>query len=511
MRCVIYLRVSTREQADKGLSIPAQRLACVRHIRDRGWDLVDEYSDRGESARTADRPQLQALLARIQHDGGIDAVVVHKIDRLARNMEDHIAIRALLRRRGIALVSTTENLEETASGRLVEGIHALMAEFYSANLAAEARKGMAEKAKQGGWPHQAPIGYLNKRESIGGRRVAFIVPDPERADLVRSAFELYATGGYSVAQLTDELAERGLRSRGQRDRPEKPLVVSSVADLLANPVYTGVVEWQAVTYPGQHQPLVDEATFQRVQQLLATRAVRGTRDRRHHHELKGVLWCGVCSRRLSLTLAKGRYLYFYCLGQKNQARTGCREAYVPADLLEAAVERLYEQVQLPPDWLPRLRAALDAEITSRQDRTVRERQLVTRRMGKLEGERRKLLDAYYAGAIDLAVLRVEQQRIGSELRTAEQRLAAVDATLEQWREILETAMRFAADCGQAYRRASRETRRMFNQAVFDRIEVCDRKLASVSYQAPFDLLFNTGEFEYGELVAPTGFEPALPP
>jgi hypothetical protein len=219
----------------------------------------------------------------------------------------------------------------------------------------------------------------------------------------------------------------------------------------------------------------------------------------------------VCGRRLSLTLAKGRYLYFYCLGQKNQARTGCREAYIPTDLLEAAVERLYGQVQLPQDWLAGLRAALDAELTSRQDRTVRERQLLTRRMGKLEDERRKLLDAYYAGAIDVAVLRTEQQRIGGELRTAEQRLTKIDATLEQWREVLETAMRFAADCAQTYRKASRKTRRLFNQAVFDRIEVCDRKLASVTYQAPFDLLFGTGKFEYEAVVAPTGFEPALPP
>jgi hypothetical protein len=72
-------------------------------------------------------------------------------------------------------------------------------------------------------------------------------------------------------------------------------------------------------------------------------------------------------------------------------------------------------------------------------------------------------------------------------------------------------MRFAADCAQTYRRASRRTRRLFNLAVFDRIEVCDRKPASVRYQAPFDLLFNTGKFEYDAVVAPTGFEPALPP
>ena len=77
-------------------SIPAQREACVRHIRDHGWDLIDEYADRGESPRSTDRPQLQEMLARIAEDADVDAVVVHKIDRLARNMEDHVAIRALL-------------------------------------------------------------------------------------------------------------------------------------------------------------------------------------------------------------------------------------------------------------------------------------------------------------------------------------------------------------------------------------------------------------------------------
>ena len=175
MRCVIYLRVSTREQAEhgegeEGFSIPAQREACVRHIRDKGWDLIDEYADRGESARSADRPQLQQMLARIAEDADVDAVVVHKIDRLARNMEDHVAIRALLRRRSVTLVSVTENLEETASGRLVEGIHALMAEFYSANLASEIKKGMAQKAKMGGWPHSAPLGYTNVRRPSAADR-----------------------------------------------------------------------------------------------------------------------------------------------------------------------------------------------------------------------------------------------------------------------------------------------------------------------------------------------------
>ena len=86
MRCVIYLRVSTqragRARRRRGrLPIPAQREACVRHMRDKGWDLFDEYVDRGESARSADRPQFQEMLARIAEDADVDAVVVHKIDR----------------------------------------------------------------------------------------------------------------------------------------------------------------------------------------------------------------------------------------------------------------------------------------------------------------------------------------------------------------------------------------------------------------------------------------------
>jgi len=125
VRCVIYLRVSTSEQAEgdlteEGFSIPAQREACLRHISELGGGLVDEYSDRGESARSADRPQLQAMLRRITEDRDVDAVVVHKIDRLARNIEHHVAIRSVLRRCGVVLVSVTEKLEETASGRLVE-------------------------------------------------------------------------------------------------------------------------------------------------------------------------------------------------------------------------------------------------------------------------------------------------------------------------------------------------------------------------------------------------------
>jgi site-specific DNA recombinase len=510
MRCLIYLRVSTAEQAEgdlaggEGFSIPAQREACLRHIREQGWDLFDEYCDRGESARSADRPQLQAMLARIVERADVDAVVVHKVDRLARNIEDHFRIRATLKRCGVQLVSITENIEETASGRLVEGIHALMAEFYSANLAAEVKKGMVQKAKMGGFPQQAPLGYRNVRETIAGRKVAMIVPDPERAPLVQLAFELYATGEFTQEHLREELRSRGLSNKAGR-----PLTLTGLAWLLSNQLYMGLVSWNGIETQGSHEPLVTPELFQRVQDLMAARGPKGARERRHRHHLKGLLVCGVCGRRLCLQLSKGKYLYFFCLGQKDRKNpTGCREKYVAADVVERQVEELYQRIQLPASWVTRLREELQTEMTTRSGRNAAERTSLVNQLQRVENERRKLLDAYYAGAVDVVTLRREQERINGMARTLQERLSQVDASLDEWQAVLDVAVRFAADCSAAYRRSNEKTRALFNQAVFEQVLVRDGRIAEARYLAPFDLLFNAREFEYHDLVGGAGFEPA---
>jgi len=142
-----------------------------------------------------------------------------------------------------------------------------------------------------------------------------------------------------------------LCNRGRRDYPPKPLSLGGVAKLLANKAYVGLIDWNGVLVPGQHQPLISPDLFQQVQDLLAARSARGTRERKHHHYLKGVLHCAVCTRRYSYLVATGktgrRYPYFYCLGTRPAGRGGCREPHIPADRLERQVEQLYERVQLP--------------------------------------------------------------------------------------------------------------------------------------------------------------------
>jgi site-specific DNA recombinase len=175
----------------------------------------------------------------------------------------------------------------------------------------------------GGWPQRAPVGYINVRQRADGREIAKVVPDSKRAFLVKEAFRLYSTGDYSLNELHSLMSGKGLTSPASRKG--NPLARSKLADMLGDPFYMGIVEWNGVSYKGQHKPIVSKAVFNKVQEVRRLHNKAGVRERTHDHYLKGLLSCGECGRRLSLTLAKGTYLYFYCLGQKNtlKKQTNC--------------------------------------------------------------------------------------------------------------------------------------------------------------------------------------------
>jgi DNA invertase Pin-like site-specific DNA recombinase len=152
-----YVRVSTREQAERngspeGYSIPAQAEACRRKAAALGATVVEEYIDRGESAKTSDRPELQRMLERIRTQRDVSFVIVHKVDRLARNRADDVTIGLTLKAAGVQLISASENIDETPSGRLLHGIMASIAEFYSANLASEIIRGRFRRPRAAAVP-----------------------------------------------------------------------------------------------------------------------------------------------------------------------------------------------------------------------------------------------------------------------------------------------------------------------------------------------------------------------
>ncbi len=493
MNCLIYLRVSTKEQAREGYSIAAQREACIKFIREKGWNFVGEYVDEGESAKTKDRPALQEMLVRVKKDKTIDAVIVHKLDRLARNIEDHAAIRAVLRKHNIQLLSVTENIEDSASGRLIEGILAAIAEFYSANLSNEIKKGMTQKVKEGGWPHSPPLGYKNIRDESGKAK---IVIDEEKAPLVKEAFRIYATGEYSLRELEKIMKDKGLRSRFG-----KPLTMQRFQEMLQNKFYIGLLVWKGEVYKGSHEPIITKELFERVQDVFRLR-LNGTQKRKHPHYLRGILFCGECGSRLSSTLAKKRYLYFYCLGRHKG--NGCTQPYIYIEKVEREVENLYRRIQLPQHLVESITEDLIEELEERERLNRLQKEIFEKRMRKLQNQQQKLLEAYYAGAIPLELLKKEQNRLTEEIVKCELKLSESSLELEKAEKVIKLALKWASSCYKAYRNAGPQTKRKFNRAFFKKIYFKNKKISDVEYTDLFSFLFSSNKLG---LVEHSGLEP----
>ena len=477
-RALLYLRVSTVDQAKRGgeaegFSLPAQRDACKRKAESLAAVVIGEYVEPGESAKTDQRPVLQAMLSRIKQERDIDIVIVHKVNRWARNRYDDALLGVALRRAGVQLVSAAENIDGTPSGMLLHGILATIAEFESANLATEVIKGATQKAKQGGTPAMAPVGYMNVRE-IGhdGRESRTIALDPERADLIRWAFETYATGDYSLARLLDELTEKGLTTKpmGLR-RPTHPLHLSYLHTVMRNPYYKGIVRYRGVEYEGKHPRLVTPEIFERVQAILSTHR-RGDKQVTHNHYLRGSLICGLCGARMCYLMAKGnggRYPYYICLGRQ---RTGkCRQVHVPLATIEAKISAEYGRVGLTAAEAEDLREFIVGSLGKAKAAAQREAARQQRRLKRLKAERTKLLHAHYAGAVPLDQLKAEQARISREMNDAETTISRSQVEYEVLEAHLGRALQLMADCQRKYSEAPAWIKRLLNQGFFEKFNV----------------------------------------
>ncbi len=499
---VIYLRVSTKEQATRGgeaegFSIPAQRDSCRRKAASLGAAVVEEFVDRGESARSARRPELQRMLAYIA-DNPVGFCIVHKVDRLARNRVDDVEINVALTRSGVTLVSCSENIDETPSGILLHGIMSSIAEFYSRNLAAEVNKGLIQKAKNGGTPFRAPLGYRPVRLFEDGRETRSVELDPGRALLVKWAFETYASGEWTIRTLLDEVTAKGLLSRPTAKRPARPITVSAFHNMLRNVYYVGVIEYRGVASPGKHEPLVDRAVFDQVQRILEAQNLAGEKRRVHHHYLKGSIWCGCCESRLIVCNAKsetGRlYPYFICIGRQRDA-TSCTQRALRIEHVEQAIEDYYSTVELSHDLRLQTEQTILEQIAALRETDVVDRKRIVARQRRLLDERAKLLEAHYAGAIPLDLLKSEQDRIAAELDTIEQRLSATELKSDTVEINLKKALDLVGNLHGAYVGAPPRTRRLMNQAIFQRFLINDDEEVTGTFGGPFRLLMEAAGTE----------------
>src|SRR4051794_17147917 len=230
---VKYGRVSSKEQEKEGFSIPAQFKLLDQYAQTQGLKIVREFVD-AETAKRPGRTGFDEMIKFLKRSS-VRVLLVEKTDRLYRNLKDYVTIDEL----SLEIHFVKENVilshDSRSSEKFMHGIKVLMAKNYIDNLSEETKKGMLEKAEQSIYPSAAPLGYRNV---AGAQEKKTIEPDPEWASLVRKLFEWYATGNYSLKEVTQKARDEGLRSRNGLK-----VTRSSVHSMLTNPIYHGDFVW----------------------------------------------------------------------------------------------------------------------------------------------------------------------------------------------------------------------------------------------------------------------------
>jgi DNA invertase Pin-like site-specific DNA recombinase len=293
---VIYVRVSTKEQTEN-LSLPTQLRACEEYCRRQGYEVLERFHEEGERAKSTDRSQLQNLLAYCRlNKGRVHFVVVFNLTRFARDKYDHFALRSHLQSLGISLRSATEPIDDTSTGKLMEGVLAAFAQFDNDCRSDRTRAGMKAALELGRWVFLAPLGYLNAPRAMGKSLMA----DPERAPLVRRGFEEYATGRYTKEQLLKQT-----RAWNLTNRRGGPLTSQAVGMLLRNRLYAGIVdvpEYGVRAKRGDFELLISGDFFHRVQAGAGrSRAKRGVAPRTPDLPLRAFVRCDSRARGLPPT------------------------------------------------------------------------------------------------------------------------------------------------------------------------------------------------------------------
>ncbi len=365
--CYGYVRVSTAKQGE-GVSLVAQREA-IEHFAARNGITIIEWFEEKDTAAKSGRPVFNAMI-RLLKLNRADGVVMHKIDRSARNFADWAKIGDLSDA-GIDVHFATESLDfRSRGGRLSADIQAVIAADYIRNLREEIKKGIYGRLRQGLYPFGAPIGYLD--QGAGNQKI----PDPIRAPLLRRAFELYSTGNYSLHSLREELSQLGLRNRNGH-----PLTKGGLETVLDNPFYCGVIRIRktGATYEGSHEPLISAGLFRAVQAVRANRA--GKKVTLHRHTYRGLFRCRNCGLSMIPERQKG-HVYYRC--QQRECPSNC----VREEALERAVTEMLGGVVLSPQSIAEITAAVD-RWASRHSETLQLRtanfalQAVERRLDNL--------------------------------------------------------------------------------------------------------------------------------
>ncbi|CAB4584453.1 unannotated protein [freshwater metagenome] len=466
LRVATYTRIST-DEVNQPYSLQAQAQMLGKYIESQpGMVHVASYTDQ-KSGATLNRPDLQRMLADAAA-GAFDVVIVYRLDRLARSLKLVHEIFEQLQHAEVGLRSATEPFDTvSAGGRMMMNILATFAQFERDVLIDRITAGLRAKASRGEWAAgQAPYGYRISEGKV-------LVIEETEAAVVRRIFRMIDEERLGSVEIAKALNESGVRTlTGQ------PWSFKRVLDVLRRPTYAGWIVHQDDAYPGKHEAIIDQETFDRVQSILDERADPAKRQAASDYVLTGLLTCATCNRAYVGAAGHGRngvkYRYYVCTGRNEKGTIACASKRLSADAVETIVRdqviALYSRYDLFE------RAAARAVERRDTHRPLLEAELagVQTEMHNTELAIRRYFTAFEEGTMPEAVCaervrdlyaKVEHHRL--RINEIELELAAPPPKLPGKRELADLRARVAG----ALSRPPTPALRAFLAAVIDLIEV----------------------------------------
>lgn len=393
-KAVIYCRVSTKEQAEEGNSLMTQERNCREYAKKHGFDIVQAFIEEGESAKTADRTELQNLLRFCSDKKQLTKVVIiYKIDRLSRNTDDYSQLRILLKRYGVEIKSTSEYFENTPAGRFMENIIANVAQFDNDVRTERSIGGMRDAVREGRYVWMAPIGYSNGK--VDGK--ANIIPD-ENAPLIRQTFEMMADRTRSINAIRETLTSIGLR-----------VAKSHFYKILKNELYAGWISKFGERHKGTFAPIISEAIFNRVQQVMNNKKTPLKYLREHpDFPLRRFVFSPE-QKKLTGAWSKGRYkkyAYYRFIETRHQWRKND---------LEQAFATFMDSYAFNKDLFGKIKKEVIARFSNKTESRRKNIETLSVQKQQLKEKQNTLLQKNIRGVISDSLLREQLANLDNEI------------------------------------------------------------------------------------------------
>jgi len=470
MKGIIYTRVSSDEQV-KGTSLEFQEELCRKYCEQKGIVVVAVFREEGETAKDLSlnnrKKFLEALEFCRKNKGQIQAFVVLRVDRFARNTEDHFAVRKVLLNYGVTLHSVTEPIGNKPAEKFIETVLAGAAEYDNAIRKQRSTDGMVAKINQGIYPWKPPMGYkclhFKKR---GEKKTEPDPPDEQIFPLIQRALKEYAKGFYSQTELAKLLDKWGLKTiRGRKTTAQTidyilGKYLKFYAGIITNP-------WTGEEKEGLHKPMITKEEMYKIQLIRSGKGKSFVKHDRYNplFPLRRTVICGFCKRPLTGSSPRGnggRYSYYHCLNKDCPAYG----KGIPKDVLEKEFLEYLKRITPKENFFEVFKETV-LDLWQEKGKSFElEAQRYEKQLKMLQAKRKRIFEMREEGSYTKEEFLERKQEVENEIAMVKLSLSQSQIESFDIEGVLNYAINFIRNLGRQWLDLSPQLRSRFQKLVF---------------------------------------------